>query len=194
MLIANPRQAPAVLDGVRRLHMFFTTIVVIQGIHVVEHIIQLVQVYLFRVSDDDAMGLLGYVFSFQGTEEWLHLAFNVSFLAALYIVFVALWRTRQLQLLPRASVAFFVLFGLGLETWHVIEHAVIINNVIANDGCPCPGIGDQALGISDTVLHFGYNAVAYAATVVLFAAAVRLPAWSTQRRSPRRRASAGPGS
>jgi hypothetical protein len=32
---------------------------------------------------------------------------------------------------------------------------VIISRVIANGGCPCPGIGDAALSISDTVLHFG---------------------------------------
>ena len=35
------------------------------------------------------------------------------------------------------------------------EHTVIIANVIRNDGCPCPGIGDRALDVSDTptVLH-----------------------------------------
>jgi len=39
---------------------------------------------------------------------------------------------------------------------------VIISHVIANGGCPCPGIGDAALGVSDTVLHLMYNALAYA--------------------------------
>jgi hypothetical protein len=60
------------------------------------------------------------------------------------------------------------LFGVGLESWHNIEHAVIISNVIRNGGCPCPGIGDVALGISDTVLHFFYNVIAYSATVPAF--------------------------
>ena len=70
--------------------IFFVTIVVIQGIHVIEHILQLVQVYALGIPDDDAFGLLGYVFAIQGTEEWLHLVFNVWYLASLYIVFIAL--------------------------------------------------------------------------------------------------------
>ena len=129
-----------------------TTIVAIQGIHVIEHVIQLAQVFVFGVADDDAFGLLGYVFNFQGTEEWLHLVFNAWYLFAL------------LLRLPVRAIAVFIVLGLGLETWHVVEHAVIIGNVIQNDGCPCPGIGDRALGISDTILHFGYNAVAFAGT------------------------------
>ena len=44
----------------------------------------------------------------------------------------------------------------------MVEHGVIISNVIANGGCPCPGIGDAALGVSDTILHLFYNRVAYA--------------------------------
>jgi hypothetical protein len=44
----------------------------------------------------------------------------------------------------------------------MVEHGVIISHVIANGGCPCPGIGDVALGLSDTILHFAYNLIAYA--------------------------------
>jgi hypothetical protein len=50
----------------------------------------------------------------------------------------------------------------------VVEHAVIISRVIRNGGCPCPGIGDVALDISDTVLHFGYNLLAYVGVVAVF--------------------------
>ena len=70
----------------------------------------------------------------------------------------------------------------GLESWHMVEHIVIISNVVANDGCPCPGIGDRALGVSDTQLHFVYNAGAYAATVV--------PFWCLTGASERRMAAA----
>jgi hypothetical protein len=38
--------------------------------------------------------------------------------------------------------------------------------VVANHGCPCPGIGDVALGTTDTILHFFYNALTYAAVLV----------------------------
>lgn len=45
---------------------------------------------------------------------------------------------------------------------------MIIRNVVVNSGCPCPGILDRALGLSDTTLHFFYNGVAYVATLVPF--------------------------
>jgi hypothetical protein len=145
----------------------FTAVVLIQGVHVVEHVIQLAQVYLFGVPDDDALGLLGYVFEFQGTEEWLHLVFNSTYLLALYALLMPMRRLVPASM-PVWAFAVFAVGGAGLETWHVVEHSVIISNVIANDGCPCPGIGDAALGVTDTVLHFVYNAIAYAATVAAF--------------------------
>jgi hypothetical protein len=55
----------------------------------------------------------------------------------------------------------------------VVEHGVIIANVIRNHGCPCPGIGDRALGITDTVLHFGYNTVAFLGLLAPFAFVTR---------------------
>jgi len=145
----------------------FAGVVLVQGIHVIEHIIQLLQVYALGVPDDDALGLLGYVFQLQGTEEWLHLVFNVSYLLALYLLLVPLWRLVP-DRLPAWAFWTFLVWSVGLETWHVIEHLVIIANVIQNRGCPCPGIGDRVLGVTDTVLHFGYNLVAFAGLLVPF--------------------------
>ena len=65
-------------------------VVIVQGIHVIEHVIQLLQVFVFGVADDDAFGLLGYVFQFQGTEEWLHLVFNATYLLSLYLLVLPL--------------------------------------------------------------------------------------------------------
>lgn len=145
----------------------FAGVVLVQGIHVGEHIIQLIQVYVLNVPDDDALGLLGYVFQFQGTEEWLHLVFNVTYLAALYLLLIPLWQ-RVSDRLPAWAFWTFLVWSVGLESWHVVEHLVIIANVIRNHGCPCPGIGDRALGITDTVLHFGYNLVAFLGMLVPF--------------------------
>ena len=147
--------------------VLFAGVVLVQGIHVVEHIIQLIQVYGLGVPDDEALGLLGAVFQFQGTEEWLHLVFNVSYLAALYLLLVPLWRLVP-DRLPAWTFWTFLVWSVGLESWHVVEHLVIIANVIRNSGCPCPGIGDRVLGITDTVLHFGYNAVAFLGLLVPF--------------------------
>jgi hypothetical protein len=151
---------------------FYAAVVVIQGGHVIEHIIQLVQVSVLGIPDDEALGLLGYIFAFQGTEEWLHIVFNVLYWACLLVI---AWRllSERSSVVPRLALWTFLFFGVWLEGWHVIEHVVIISNVIANNGCPCPGILDSQLGVSDTVLHFGYNAIAYTATVLPFAYLVR---------------------
>ena len=146
---------------------FFVAVVVIQGIHVVEHIIQLGQIYLFNVPENEALGILGYLIQFNDTEEWLHLAFNSTYLLAIYILFLPI-RSLTPAIVPAWAFALFVAGAVGLESWHVIEHVVIISNVIQNHGCPCPGIGDSVLGVSDAVLHFVYNSVAYLSLVVPF--------------------------
>jgi hypothetical protein len=145
------------------LVLLFTGVVTVQGAHLFEHVVQLIQVFGFGIPEDDALGLLGYVFQFQGTEEWLHLAFNMTYALMLYVLLFPL-RPR----IPNWAFMTFAIGGVGLETWHVVEHAVIISNIVRNDGCPCPGIGDAALGITDVVLHFFYNLVAYASILPAF--------------------------
>jgi hypothetical protein len=177
-LTANPPAvgvAPATLGRAslgERTFYFMTAVVAIQGGHVVEHIVQLVQVSLLGVPEQDALGLLGYVLQFNGTEEWLHLGYNTFYLLALYALIVPLWRITP-AVLPLSAFVFFIAASVWLETWHMVEHGVIISNVIANGGCPCPGIGDTALGLSDTVLHFVYNAIAYAGVAYAYILVVR---------------------
>jgi hypothetical protein len=158
----------ATLRGIgTRLLAFYAAVVVIQTVHLAEHVIQLFQVYALGVPDDDALGLLGYIYQFQGTEEWLHLAFNAVYFASLALIAAGLLRSPALRsTVPILVLGAFLFFGLWLEGWHVIEHLVIISNVVANDGCPCPGIVDARLGVSDTVLHLVYNTIAYVATVL----------------------------
>jgi hypothetical protein len=147
--------------------LLFVGVVVVQGIHVFEHVVQLIQVFMLDVPEDEALGLLGYVYQFQGTEEWLHLMFNVTYLLGLYALLLPI-RRRVPQPLPLWAFTTFAVGAVGLESWHMVEHVVIISNVIQNNGCPCPGIGDAVLGISDTVLHFFYNSLTYAAVLVAF--------------------------
>jgi hypothetical protein len=156
----------------RPAFLFMSAVVVIQGGHVIEHVVQLVQVLVLGVAEDDALGLLGYVVQFNGTEEWLHLAYNGFYLLALYALILPLWRITP-DVLPTRAFAFFLAASVWLESWHMVEHGVIISRVIANGGCPCPGIGDTALGLSDTILHFGYNVGAYAGIAVAYAYVVR---------------------
>lgn len=155
----------------RRMFLFMTVVVVVQGGHVVEHIVQLLQVAV-GVPDDRALGLLGYLIQFNGTEEWLHLGYNVIYLLALYALIVPLWRITP-AVLPAGAFWFFLAASVWVESFHMVEHGVIIRNVVANGGCPCPGIGDRALGVSDTILHFFYNLIAYAGIVVAYGYVLR---------------------
>jgi hypothetical protein len=165
-----------------RLLAFYAAVVLVQGVHVVEHVIQLIQVFVLGVPDDQALGLLGYIFAFQGTEEWLHIVFNILYLTSLVVIAWGLLRSPLARsVVPKLAILAFVFFGVWLEGWHVAEHVVIISNVLANNGCPCPGILDARLGVSDTVLHFGYNAIAYSATVLPFAYLLRYRRQSASR-------------
>jgi hypothetical protein len=155
-----------------RAFWFMSAVVAIQGGHVVEHVVQLLQVFAFGVPEDDALGLLGYVLQFNGTEEWLHLGYNLSYLVALYVLILPLWRITP-AVIPTWAFWFFIVASVWIESWHIVEHGVIISHVIANGGCPCPGIGDVALGLSDTILHFFYNAIAYAGVVYAYIIVVR---------------------
>jgi hypothetical protein len=91
----------------------------------------------------------------------------MSYLYALWVLMLLMRDLNEGQV-PRWAFLTFLVGAVALESWHVVEHFVIITNVIRHDGCPCSGIGDRALGISDTVLHFGYNAIAFACTIVPF--------------------------
>ena len=151
-----------------RLFPFFRIVVVIQGVHVVEHIVQFLQVNVFNVPGERAFGLLGYVFQFNGTAEWMHLVFNVAYLASLVVIGWRLYGLFQNAALPSSILWLFAIGGVLLETWHMVEHVVIIANVVRHHGCPCPGIGDRVLGVTDIQLHLTYNAVTYSAVLLTF--------------------------
>jgi hypothetical protein len=178
-VVATPPATPADSPASRvdpifepRLFWFFVAVVVVQSVHMFEHVLQLIQVTVWHVPDDEALGLLGYVFQLQGTEEWLHLFFNLALLTCLYILLGPI-RAANPSIVPRWAYLVFLIGAVGLETWHEVEHLVIISRVLLNHGCPCPGIGDAALGVTDTVLHFIYNAVVTSAILVPFWFVVR---------------------
>jgi hypothetical protein len=181
--MARAAVAPSAASLSNRAFYFMSAVVVIQGGHVVEHIVQLLQVTVFGVPDDSALGLLGYVLQFNGTEEWLHLGYNSVYLLSLYVLIAPLWRITP-AVLPTLVFWFFIAASVWVETWHMVEHGVIISHVIANGGCPCPGIGDVALSVSDTVLHFFYNVLAYAGIAVAYLLVLRDRGYVLRPRRP----------
>jgi hypothetical protein len=181
--MARAAVAPFAASLSSRAFYFMSAVVVIQGGHVVEHIVQLLQVTVFGVPDDRALGLLGYVLQFNGTEEWLHLGYNSVYLLSLYVLIVPLWRVTP-AVLPALVFWFFIAASVWVETWHMVEHGVIISHVIANGGCPCPGIGDVALSVSDTVLHFLYNVLAYTGIALAYLLVLRDRGYVLRPRRP----------
>jgi hypothetical protein len=169
----RPIGAPRALSQHPRFFVLFATVMAIQGMHVFEHALQLLQVYVFDVPSERAFGLLGFVINFNDTAEWLHLGFNVLYLVALYVLAVALHELVVSGVVSNGQFRSFLVLGVGLETWHMVEHVVIISNVVRNNGCPCPGIADRALNVTDIQLHFVYNALTYGATVLPFVAVWR---------------------
>ena len=154
--VATPRTAALSPLAFR----FLVIVVVVQGGHVIEHIVQPLQVFVFGVPEDDALGLLGYVLQFNGTEEWLHLGFNSLYLLSLYALILPLWRITP-AVLPSGRSPFPGRERLGGD----LAHGRARRDHLQRDRerrLPCPGIGDAALGLSDTILHLFYNGVAYA--------------------------------
>jgi hypothetical protein len=156
----------------RGWYRFFVIVVAIQSVHMFEHVVQLLQVTVWHVPDDRALGLLGYVLQLQGTEEWLHFFFNLALLTSLWILLGPI-RDSSPAVIPRPAYLVYLFGAVALETWHEIEHLVIISRVLRHDGCPCPGIGDSLLGVTDTILHFAYNGVVLTAMLVPFWFVVR---------------------
>src|SRR4029450_11359517 len=109
-----------------RLFWFFVGVAVVQSVHMFEHVLQLIQITVWEVPDDEALGLLGYVFQLQGTEEWLDLFFNLALLTSLWILPGPI-RASSPSIVPRWAYLVYVIGAVGLETWHEVEHLVIIS-------------------------------------------------------------------
>lgn len=151
----------------RGFRRFAAVVLGVQGIHVAEHVIQLLQIHVWH--SDNTLGLLGYVLELHGTAEWMHLGFNVAYLGALVVLAVGLRDLVRAGTLGVRPYAGFLAAGLALETWHCVEHSVITYHMVRNGGgCPCTGILDPVLGVMDAQLHMAYNTIAYAGTLLPF--------------------------
>lgn len=159
-------------------------VLLVQGVHVIEHVIVLGQVYLAGTSVPQAHGLLGIAFEIRGNTAWLHLGFNLLYGMLLYLVAWHLWPLRR-TVIPMWAWVYFATVGLALQTWHVAEHVVMIRNELANAGCPCDGVVDSDLGVPGPVLHLAYNGATYLGLLVAAWFVLRRPAPGTIERQAR---------
>lgn len=157
---ARPRAVRSSLGAF--LSFLFLLIIGIQGFHVIEHIVLVVQVEALGFGLAEAHGLLGSRVDF----EWLHFSYNSAFLGALILMLV--YGLRHRQELPAATgIPGMALAGaVGLQTYHVAEHVIRIVQYYQTGCTPCVGLIGRVVPFIWPHLFFGL--IAYIPFVVCY--------------------------
>jgi len=154
--------APRLLPRLTRdaVVLLFAEMLVLQGVHEIEHIVQVVQRTMLGISQ--GAGLLGSVFDI----EPVHMVYNGAFLVLIGLVYGGCRRDRgaiprQADRVMQLLVASFV-----FQIWHTIEHVVKMWQYVETGLNGTPGI--LGYWIPVVYLHFGYNTLLYAPIVAAF--------------------------
>ena len=149
---------------------------VVVGLHLLEHVVQIVQVHAFGIPPREALALLGGLFPRLVANELLHTAFNSLQLSGLILLAPGFRDHRAARRLWRAALAF--------QGWHWLEHAFLQVQVLS--GVYLYGALKQMSVLERFVprveLHFGYNLLVAVPTVVALALYLRRPPPSSQAR------------
>ena len=126
--------------------MLALALLVVQSVHMLEHVAQVIQKFALR--HEQARGLLGSIFDF----EWVHFVFNASLEGAIILLFF--WCRQRY---PRRA-PFALMGGMWFQGYHVVEHAVKMYQYYAL------GITESPKGILGYVfpliwLHFFFNLI-----------------------------------
>jgi hypothetical protein len=155
-------------DPVRLGFWAFSIAVLVQFLHQLEHLAQIIQKHVLGWKDFP--GLLGRVFDF----ETVHLLYNVALFLAILAVFVihhknpGIWR--------RSTVGLYALsFAVVFQGYHCVEHIIKTWQYIGNLQAGLSGPEAFGKGILGAVvpvieLHFWFNSVVIAALLVSYIA------------------------
>ena len=144
------------------LSYLFLLVIGIQGFHVIEHIVLVVQVEALGMGLAEAHGLLGARVDF----EWLHFSYNSAFLGALILMLVYGLRHRE-ELAAATGLPGMALAGaVGLQTYHVAEHVIRIIQYYQTGCTPCVGLIGRVVPFIWPHLFFGL--IAYVPMVVCY--------------------------
>ena len=143
----------------RTVRLAFLGIVLVMAAHEAEHVAQVLQKGGFDNScPRDCRGALGFIFDV----EWVHFAYNTS-------IFVAIGALAWL-LRPRLFDP--LMLAVGVQGYHVVEHAVKIVQWLGNGHTsPTPGVAGAHLSLIE--LHFAINTIVF--VLVLAAFLIRSP-------------------
>ena len=124
----------------------FYGLAVLQGAHMVEHVVQMVQIHVLHLTGTAARGVFGAL-----DIEWVHFIWNTLVFVALALL---VWR------FPRNPLLWVT---LAIATWHQVEHSYILSVYLRTGVSGTPGLLSKggALGgglpLTRPDLHFFYN-------------------------------------
>jgi hypothetical protein len=128
----------------------FIGAVVVQGVHFVEHIAQVIQKFFLELPE--AHGLLGAAFD----TEWVHFVYNLVLFVVLSALVLAYglhrrdtWRHYPRQYPPVLA------FVVGFQAYHMVEHGVKITQHLTVACMSCPGLLGAVVNLA--WLHFFIN-------------------------------------
>jgi len=144
------------------LSLLGLSVLIVQGFHVIEHVVVVVQVEALETPIAQSQGLLGAQVNF----EWLHLAYNTTFLATLVLLLGYGLRHRTGALAGAGLATAALAGGVAMQSYHVGEHILRIIQYL-NTGCtPCVGlIGQVVLFIWP---HLFFGVFAYTAFTIAY--------------------------
>ena len=145
----------------------FLSLVLVQGFHEVEHLVQVTQRFALGIPDGN--GVLG---SFTDIEP-LHLAYNTIYLALLATVYVRLGLHRPGPNAYGRLITGLLTFALAFQMWHELEHVFKVVQYVALGVNGTGGIFGRGPGalvpiVPIPLLHLGYNTVAYLPALAAF--------------------------
>lgn len=126
--------------------------------HLVEHLVQAVQIFALGWPRPQALGALGMIFPWLVASEWLHYVYALVMLAGLYGLRAAFH--------GRAQAWWYA--ALLIQFWHHFEHGLLLGQALVGRnllGLPVPTSILQ-LVVTRVELHLFYNAVVLVPMIV----------------------------
>jgi hypothetical protein len=124
---------------------------VIVSAHLVEHLVQAVQIFILGWARPEAGGVVGLVFPWLITSEWLHFGYAVVMLAGLVL------------LLPgfAGEARTWWKISLAIQIWHFLEHLLLFVQAQAGANLLGRAVPTSVLQLilPRVELHLFYNAV-----------------------------------
>jgi hypothetical protein len=140
--------------------LLFLEMILLQGFHEVEHIVQVFQRTVLGIAS--GAGVLGSVFDV----EPVHMIYNLAFLLLLGGVYLGCRRDRSVIPAQPTSVLRLLTVAFVFQGFHTVEHTVKMWQYFQTGLNGTPGI--LGYWIPVVFLHLGYNTALYVPVVVAF--------------------------